>query len=66
MKIFEAVMECQGNEEIETQREYVTSQADTLQSVVDYFTRECAGSGRKLKSVSEDITIARHIVPGDD
>lgn len=63
MKVFEVTIEyCEGNsKKITTSRQYVTSQADTLKSVVDYFTKHCEQYEEELKGVQEVVTIAQHI-----
>lgn len=63
MKVFEVI--CQfcpdDSKEILTETEYVTSEENTLKSVVDYFTRHCYEYEKDLISVREVLTIVQHI-----
>ena len=63
MKVFEVTTEyCKGDsKEIETMVQYVTSQSDTLKSVVDYFTAHCEQYGEDLKGVREVLVLVQHI-----
>jgi len=63
MKVFEVTIEyCrEDSNEIITERQYVTSEEDTLKSVTDYFTNHCYEYDKELKSVREVVTIVQHI-----
>ena len=63
MKVFEVVTEfCRrGQNEIEKEVQYVTSEQDTLLSVVAAFTRHCDEYEKDLLSVRELLTITQHI-----
>ena len=63
MKVFEVTSEYSvGNEkEITTERQYVTSEDNTLKSVVDYFTKHCYEYDKELIGVREVLTIVQHI-----
>lgn len=63
MKVFEVVTEfCRGEDkEITKEYQYVTSERDTLISVVEYFTRHCEEYEKELKSVKEVAVIVQHI-----
>ena len=63
MKVFEVKTEhCEGDsKEITTTIQYVTSEKNTLKSVVDYFTLECEQYEKDLIRVSEVITIVQYI-----
>ena len=63
MKVFEVTSEyCIGDStEVTTERQYVTSEDNTLKSVVDYFTRHCYEYDKELIGVREVLTIVQHI-----
>jgi len=63
MKVFEITTEhCEGDsKEITTTVQYVTSTANTLKSVTDYFTGHCEQYEKELKSVREVLVIVEHI-----
>lgn len=63
MKVFEVTTEfCRrGNTEIEREVQYVTSEQDTLLSVVSVFTRHCDEYEKELLGVRELLTITQHI-----
>jgi ribosomal protein S15P/S13E len=68
MKVFEVISEyCPGDsKEVITERQYVTSEEDTLLSVTKYFTRHCEEYERDLKSVREVLIIVQHISESSD
>ena len=62
MKVFEVVTEhCRENNKIETMRQYVTAENDSLQLVAQYFTAHCTQYDEELKSITEVATIVQHI-----
>ena len=63
MKVFEVIVEyCKDDStEIITSREFVTSEDNTIKSVVDYFTQHCVEYEKELKSVREVLTIVQSI-----
>jgi ribosomal protein S15P/S13E len=63
MKVFEVISEyCQGDsKEIITERQYVTSESNTILAVTAYFTKHCYEYEKDLKSVREVLTIVQHI-----
>lgn len=61
-KLFEVVTEFIGDEnEIITQREYVTADNNSMKLVVDHFTQHCYEYDKELKRVTEVATITQHI-----
>lgn len=64
MKVFEVTSEfCMGDsKEITTEVQYVTSDANTIQSVTDHFTEHCEQYEKDLKGVREVLTIVQNIV----
>ena len=63
MKVFEVTCEyCESDsKEITTEVQYVTSELDTLKSVIDYFTNHCFEYEKHLLGVREVLTIVQHI-----
>lgn len=63
MKVFEVITEHypSNSNEITTERQYVTSEDDSMKLVVDHFTRHCYEYEKELKSVREVITITQKI-----
>lgn len=63
MKVFEVRTEfCIGDsKEITAETQYVTSEANTLKSVVDHFTEHCEQYDKDLIGVREILTIVQHI-----
>jgi len=63
VKVFEVLTEHAeiDSKEIITTRQYVTSKANTLKSVVDHFTQYCFEYEKELKSVREVVVITEHI-----
>ncbi len=63
MKVFEVIQEYypRDSKEIITERLYVTSNDNTLESVVNHFTVECEQYGKELKGVREVLVIVQHI-----
>ena len=63
MKVFEVTIEkCyKKSKKIDTSIQYVTSEADTLLSVTEYFAKHCEEYEEDLKSVKEVVTIVQHI-----
>ncbi|MCP5014477.1 MAG: hypothetical protein GY938_04255 [Ketobacter sp.] len=63
MKVFEVTTEyCSSDsKEIITERLYVTSNDNTLRSVVNHFTAECEQYEKELKGVREVLIIVQHI-----
>jgi ribosomal protein S15P/S13E len=63
MKVFEVVTEfCRrGQNEIEKEVQYVTSEDDNLLSVAESFTQHCFEYEKDLISVREVLTIVQHI-----
>ena len=63
MIVFEVIMEyCKSNsDEIITERQYVTSEENTIKSVTDYFTQHCFEYEKHLIGVREVLTIVQHI-----
>lgn len=64
MKVFEVITEhCLGPDpEVIRTVQYVTSQADTLKSVADYFTDHCVQYEKSLLCVKEVLTLTEHIM----
>ena len=67
MKVFEVICEyCQdGSEEMVTVQQYVTSEENTLKSIVDHFTRHCLEYEKNLVGVREVLTIVQHLTGAD-
>lgn len=67
MKVFEVTTEhCENDsKEITTTVQYVTSEEDTLMSVVDHFTRHCYEYEKSLIGVREVLVIVQHIQPAE-
>lgn len=65
MKVFEVITEhCEGDsKEITKTVQYVTSEENTLLSVVDHFTRECMEYEKDLIGVREVLVITQNIKP---
>ena len=63
MKVFEVRTErCKaGSKEIIEAVQYVTSEEDTLLSVIEYFTKYCEEYEEDLKGVREVLVIVQHI-----
>lgn len=62
MKVFEVTTEyCDATDKIIQDVQYVTSDDNTLQSVVAHFTGHCAEYAKDLKGVREVLTIVEHI-----
>jgi len=63
MKVFEVTYEysIDVSNEIITQRQFVTTEKNTLQSVVNYFTIWCEQYEKELKGVREVLTISQNI-----
>lgn len=63
MKVFEVVCEycMKDSKEVTTERQYVTSEENTLKSVVDYFTKHCFEYEKDLIGVREVLTIVQNI-----
>ena len=63
MKVFEVTSEyCEGDsKEIITERQFVTSEENTLKSVTDYFTKHCYEYEKDLRGVREILVIVQHI-----
>ena len=63
MKVFEVTMEfCRSDsKEIEREVNYVTSELDTLISVVEYFTEHCFQYDKDLIGVREVLNLVTHI-----
>lgn len=63
MKVFEVICEyCSlDSNEVRQERSYVTSEKDTLKSVVDYFTQHCLEYDKQLIHVSEAVVISQRI-----
>ncbi len=63
MKVFEVRTEhCEGgSKEIIQTVQFVTSGSNTLKSVVDYYTEQCAEYKKELVGVREMLTIVEHI-----
>ena len=68
MKVFEVITEhCLGPDpEVIRTVQYVTSQADTLKSVADYFTDHCEQYEKSLLSVKEVLVLTEHIMAVPD
>ena len=67
MKVFEVTADyCEGDsKEIITERQFVTSEDDTLKSVTDHFTIHCEQYEKDLKGVREILVIVQHIGKGE-
>jgi hypothetical protein len=63
MKVFEVTTEHIKNDskEIIPSVQYVTSEENTIKSVVDYFTNHCEQYEEDLKSVREVVVIVQHL-----
>lgn len=63
MKVFEITTEhcVDDSVEIMVTVRYVTSESDTLKSIVDYYTEHCNVTDKILKGVREVLTIVNHI-----
>ena len=63
MKVFEVTTEhCEADsKEITTTVQYVTSEENTIMSVVDHFTRHCYEYEKDLKGVREVLVIVQHL-----
>ena len=63
MKVFEVISEYSigDSNEIIKEVQYVTSDKDTLKSVVDHFTRSTYEEDKQLIGVKEVIAIVQHI-----
>ena len=63
MKVFEVTTEhCEDDsKEITTTVQYVTSEENTIMSVVDHFTRHCYEYEKDLKGVREVLVIVEHL-----
>ena len=62
MKVFEVTTEYAGpDKDLIREVAYVTSEADTLKSVTDYYTEHCYQYEKDLKAVREVLTIVQHI-----
>ena len=63
MKVFEVITET-GNKEnsnLVKTIQFVTSENNSMESVVRYYTKQCENYCLNLKSVSEIIIISNHI-----
>lgn len=60
-KVFKVITERLEGKEIIEEIQYVTSESDTLQSVVNYFAAHCEQYPKELKGVHEVVTIVQHI-----
>lgn len=61
MKLFEVTTEYTHNKETIKSVEYVTSEANTIKSVVDYFAEHCYQYEKELIGVREVLVIVQHI-----
>jgi len=63
MKVFEVTTEhySEDSKQISKQVQYVTTDKNTLKSVVDYFTKHCEQYEEDLIGVREIIVIVQHI-----
>jgi hypothetical protein len=63
MKVFEVITERtnEDTKEVTQTRSFVTSEDNTLKSVVDHFTKHCDEYEYDLLSVRDVLTIVQHI-----
>jgi len=63
MKVFEVITEhCEGDSnKIITTRQHVTSEKNTLLSVVEHFDLHCKSLEMELMSVREAVVVSEHI-----
>jgi len=62
MKVFEVTSErCNDKDEIITTVKYVTTEENTLLSVIEYFTIHCEEYEEDLKGIREVLVVIQHL-----